>query len=343
MSGVETLDLEEDAEGERLDRWFKRHYPGLAYGQLQRLLRGGQIRLDGRRVKSSTRLAAGQRLRVPPLESAKGARPATVGKSGGDAAAPTVSRRDGSELRRRVLYRDDWLIAIDKPAGVAVQGGSGQHRHIDAMLEALRFDAAAAPRLVHRLDKDTSGVLLLARHTRAARALTKTFSDKTARKVYWAAVAGRPPKRRGVISLPLGKEGIRGAEKVKVEAREARPAQTLYLEVRHRGRAVSWLLLMPLTGRTHQLRVHTAALDMPILGDGKYGGRAAFPEEAGPIRRLMLHAREIAFPHPEDGTTLRVRAPVPSAMTEAWESLGFDPEDEELALHDLIDYAGNFV
>jgi 23S rRNA pseudouridine955/2504/2580 synthase len=343
MSGVETLKLDDDAEGERLDRWFKRHFPGLPYGQLQRLLRGGQIRLDGRRVKSSTRLAAGQRLRVPPLESTKGGTPATGEAPGGDHAAPPVSRRDQRELRRRVLYRDDWLIAIDKPEGLAVQGGSGQRRHIDAMLEALRFDAAAPPRLVHRLDKDTSGVLLLARHVRAARALTKTFRDKSARKVYWAAVAGRPPKRRGVISLPLGKEGTRGAEKVKVEAHGARPAQTLYLEVSNYGRAVSWLLLMPLTGRTHQLRVHTAAIDMPILGDGKYGGRAAFPEKAGPVRRLMLHAREIDFPHPEDGTTLRIRAPVPPTMEEAWQRLGFDPEREPAALHDLIDYAANFV
>jgi 23S rRNA pseudouridine955/2504/2580 synthase len=339
MSGVETLVLEDDAEGERLDRWFKRHYPGLAYGQLQRLLRGGQIRLDGRRVKSSTRLGSGQRLRVPPLDSAKDEKDTT---DGGRASAP-VSRRDQRELRRRVLYRDDWLVAIDKPAGLAVQGGSGQHRHIDAMLEALRFDAGDAPRLVHRLDKDTSGVLLLARHARAARALTKAFRDKTARKVYWAAVAGRPPKRRGVISLALGKERNGGTEKMRVQAHAARPAQTLYREVRHRGRAVSWLLLMPLTGRTHQLRVHTAAVDMPILGDGKYGGRAAFPDAAGPVRRLMLHAREIAIPHPEDGTTLRVQAPIPPAMEELWAGLSFDPEEEEAALHDLIDYAGNFV
>ena len=343
MSGVETLRLELDAEGERLDRWFKRHYPGLAYGQLQRLLRGGQIRLDGRRVKSSTRLAAGQRLRVPPLESAKSENAKTDGGGGGALPAVPVSRRDQRELRRRVLFRDDWLIAIDKPAGLAVQGGSGQRRHIDAMLEALRFGSDEAPRLVHRLDKDTSGVLLLARHARAARALTAAFRDKATRKIYWAAVAGRPPKRRGVISLALGKEGPKGEEKVKALTGNSREAQTLYREVRSQGRTASWLLLMPLTGRTHQLRVHTAALGAPILGDGKYGGREAFPKAAGPIRRLMLHAREIAFPHPEDGTTVRVRAPVPPAMEEVWKTLGFDPELEPTALHDLVDYAGNFV
>jgi 23S rRNA pseudouridine955/2504/2580 synthase len=237
MSGVETLRLDLDAEGERLDRWFKRHYPGLAYGQLQRLLRGGQIRLDGRRVKSSTRLAAGQRLRVPPLESAKSENAKTDGGGSGALPAVPVSRRDQRELRRRVLFRDDWLIAIDKPAGLAVQGGSGQRRHIDAMLEALRFGSDEAPRLVHRLDKDTSGVLLLARHARAARALTAAFRDKATRKIYWAAVAGRPPKRRGVISLALGKEGPKGEEKVKALTGNSREAQTLYREVRSQGHA----------------------------------------------------------------------------------------------------------
>lgn len=340
MSGVSTITLDREAEGQRLDRWFKHHFPGLGHGQLQKLLRGGQIRLDGRRVKASTRLAAGQSLRVPPLESAAVCPEAPASQARERPAA--LSRREEREIRSRILYKDDWVIAIDKPAGLAVQGGTGQRRHIDRMLEALRFQASEPPRLVHRLDKETSGVLLLARSALAARRLTAAFRDKTARKIYWALVAGRLNKGRGVVSLAIGKSGPPGKEKMSAKGPTAKPAITLYREVGHQGRRVSWLLLMPLTGRTHQLRVHMAALGAPILGDGKYGARRAFPDGVARPRRLMLHAREIAIPHPDDATTLRIVAPLPPAMADAWKILGFEQGLEAEASHDLHDYAANF-
>ena len=253
---------------------------------------------------------------------------------------PALDATQAEALRALVLYRDEWLIAIDKPAGLAVQGGTGQRRHLDAMLEALRFGAEDRPRLVHRLDKDTSGVLLLARDARTARHMAGVFRSKQACKLYWAAVAGVPAKARGRIALPLAKKTRRGVERVG-ETRAGKEAVTLYQVAARRGREVAWLVLRPLTGRTHQLRVHCAALGHPILGDGKYGGRRAFPEprDRGPAiaRRLQLHAREIAFPHPADGTTLRITAPLPPHMAETWAILDFDPAAGEAAASHLAD------
>ena len=296
----------------RLDRWFKKRFPALGHGRLEKLLRTGQIRVDGKRARSNTRLAPGQAVRIPPLP---------------EAASPPPSRARAADLetlRDAVLHLDDWVIAIDKPPGLAVQGGSGQTRHLDAMLDALRLGAPERPRLVHRLDKDTSGVLLLARSAPAARALAAAFRSKGARKIYWAAVVGLPKSRRGRIDLPLAKRAARGGEKMTGDRAAGKAALTLYETVKTSGRRAAWLALSPLTGRTHQLRAHCAALGHPILGDGKYGGAAAFLPDLA--KRLHLHAREIAVPHPDDGTTLRVAAPLPPHMLQTWAALGFDPE-----------------
>jgi 23S rRNA pseudouridine955/2504/2580 synthase len=329
----------------RLDRWFRQHYPGLGHGRLERLLRTGQVRVDGKRAKSGTRLAAGQVVRVPPLTPPEpGIAPRRV--------APAPDPRDLEALRASVLFRDEAVIAIDKPAGLAVQGGSGQRRHLDAMLDGLRFGSAERPRLVHRLDKDTGGVLLLARNAAAARKLAAAFKGKSAKKVYWALVAGAPPEPRGRIDAPLSKSGGAGREKIGAGV-AGKPAQTLYQVVQTRkvaGAVVSWLVLMPLTGRTHQLRAHCAVLGAPILCDGKYGGRAAFPEglafsdaqgggAAGIPKRLMLLAREIAVPHPEHEATLRVEAALPAHMEAAFTALGFQAARGERAASDLIGYA----
>jgi 23S rRNA pseudouridine955/2504/2580 synthase len=278
-------------------------------------------------------------VRVPPLTPRE---PGSASKP----AAPAPEARDLEALRAAVLFRDEAVIAIDKASGLAVQGGSGQHRHLDAMLDGLRFGSAERPRLVHRLDKDTSGVLLLARNAAAARKLTAAFKGKSARKTYWALVAGVPPVPRGRIDLPLSKSGGAGSEKVGAGA-HGKPALTLYQVVQTRriaGAAISWLVLMPLTGRTHQLRAHCAVLGAPILCDGKYGGRAAFPEglafdgATAIPRRLMLHAREIAVPHPEHEITLRVEAPLPAHMEAAFAVLGFEAVRGERAADELIGY-----
>jgi 23S rRNA pseudouridine955/2504/2580 synthase len=348
MSGVRHVEVEEAASGQRLDRWFKQHFPQVTHGRLEKMLRKGEIRVDGRRAKASTRLETGQTLRVPPVPPAgEAARPAP-------ARAPelAVSKAEAAALHDTVLYRDDAVIALNKPAGLAVQGGSGQSRHLDGMLDALRFGADERPRLVHRLDKDTSGVLLLARHAAAARSLTAAFRGKETQKIYWALVAGVPPERRGVIDLPLAKQAQGRGEIMAPSADPdsegettdiGKPARTLFQVVETWKGKVAWLVLLPLTGRTHQLRVHCAAMGTPIVGDGKYGGRDAFPEvmkkaKAEP-KVLHLLARELALPDPEDGTTLRVTAPLPAHMAASWRAMGFNEDRGEAALQALLAYA----
>jgi 23S rRNA pseudouridine955/2504/2580 synthase len=316
MSGVRTIDVASGEAGLRLDRWFKRHFPEITHVRLQKWLRTGQVRVDGRRARAGARLEAGQRIRVPPLGGDDRPRPASQRPPPPDAA-------EAEAVRALVIHRDDQVIAIDKPPGLAVQGGTGTRRHLDGMLDALRFDAPERPRLVHRLDKDTSGVLLLARSAAAAAALTRSFRAKTARKVYWALVVGVPKPARGTVDLALAKAPGRGGEKVVSGIPSAKRALTRYAVVEHLGRKVSWLILEPLTGRTHQLRAHCLALGTPIVGDGKYGGAAAFLPGAELERRLDLHARALRIPHPGGGT-LEVTAPLPGHMRQSWRLLGFD-------------------
>lgn len=319
MSGVQTLPVaSEDAEI-RLDRWFRRHFPGLAHGRLEKLLRTGQIRIDGKRAGAGDRLAQGQMIRVPPL------RELTMPPPPHAAAMP--HKRDVHMLRAAVLHRDADIIVLNKPAGLPVQGGTSTERHLDGLLEALRFEAKERPRLVHRLDRDTSGVLVLARNAAAAAKLGAAFRGKMVRKIYWAAVVGCPKLRQGRIDRPLAKQHGRGGERVTAEAEEGRRAITYYRTVAHAGGKIAWLALQPVTGRTHQLRAHCVALGTPILGDGKYGGAAAHPAGLGQARRLHLHARALALPHPQGGT-LTIVAPLPPHMRETWDFFGFAEADE---------------
>jgi 23S rRNA pseudouridine955/2504/2580 synthase len=295
----------------RLDRWFRRHYPGVPHGRLEKLLRTGQVRVDGRKAKSGDRVSPGMAIRVPPLD----AEPAP-----GPERQARVRPQDEALLRDLVIHRDDDAIVINKPPGLAVQGGSGTTRHVDGMLDGLRFGQAERPRLVHRLDKDTSGVLLIARTAAAAAFFTRAFRDKTTRKVYWAIVAGRPKLLQGKIDLSLAKGGGKGRERVHADD-DGKDAVTYYTVVDSAGDRASWLALLPLTGRTHQLRAHCAAIGTPILGDGKYGGAAAhLPVNAA--HRLHLHARSLEIPHPA-GRTLSVAAPLPPHMKRMWDFLGF--------------------
>jgi 23S rRNA pseudouridine955/2504/2580 synthase len=309
----------------RLDRWFKRHFPELPHGKLEQLLRTGQIRLDGKRVAARDRVAAGQIVRVPPLPAAMPRPPA--------ARPAEPDARDLKMIQSRVLHRDDDVIVIDKPQGLAVQGGTNTERHLDGLLDALKFGSEERPRLVHRLDKDTSGVLVLARHARAASALAAAFRSKAARKIYWAAVVGVPEPRQGRIDRRLAKLPGRLGERV-VPDDDGKRAVTYYRTIAHAGDRVAWLALEPVTGRTHQLRAHCAAIGTPILGDGKYGGAATHVAGVPGNRRLHLHARALAIPHPTGGT-LVVMAPLPPHMRETWDFFGFEDGQERDVFADL--------
>jgi 23S rRNA pseudouridine955/2504/2580 synthase len=319
MSGVEIRSVTNEDGNVRLDRWFRRHFPNLSHGRLEKLLRTGQIRLDGKRASAGDRVAEGQQVRVPPLGELMPA-PAPVRRE-------EPRPEDVALVRRAVLYRDEDVIVIDKPAGLAVQGGTGTTRHLDAMLDALRFDAAERPRLVHRLDKDTSGVLVLARNAAAAQFLTAAFRQKQTQKIYWSAVVGLPKPPLGRVDLALAKLPGLGGERVVPSEEGGRRAVTLYRTVAHAGNKVAWVALNPVTGRTHQLRAHMTAIGTPILGDGKYGGAAAHPAGIADARRLHLHARALALPLPKGGVR-RVIAPLPAHMARTWQFFGFGENDE---------------
>ncbi len=313
----------EDGAG-RLDRWFRRHYPGLNHSHLEKLLRTGQVRVDGKRARAGDPVAPGQAIRVPPLPQGLPPAPSAARAF----AAPRVRPQDVALLRDAVIYRDDWAIVVNKPAGLAVQGGTNTERHVDALLDGLRFDSAERPRLVHRLDKDTSGVLLIARNAAAATFFTRAFRDKTTRKIYWAIVVGLPQMHQGRIDLALAKQAGRGGERVRPDAAEGKTAITYYRVIDQAGSRASWLALLPVTGRTHQLRAHCAALGTPILGDGKYGGSAAQLPGGAAAHRLHLHARSLAIPHPAGGT-LSATAPLPPHLRQMWEFFGFAGSAED--------------
>jgi 23S rRNA pseudouridine955/2504/2580 synthase len=316
MPGVRTIEIAAADDGMRLDRWFRREFPDLPHGRLQKLLRKGEVRLDGGRVKGDTRIAAGQRLRLPPMDAAPAPRPR--GKE------VSLSPKEAKALRARVLHRDAEVIVFDKPAGLAVQGGSKTGKHLDGMLDALKFDAPEPPRLVHRLDKDTSGVLLLARSAQAARTLTAAFRARETEKTYWAVTVGVPEPREGRIAAPLAKLPGRGGEQMAV-AEDGQPAETEYRVLDHAAKTAALVELMPRTGRTHQLRVHMAYLGTPILGDGKYGGAEAFLEGDGISPQLHLHARRLVLPR-KGRTPLDVTAPLPEHMRRTFDFLGFDAD-----------------
>jgi 23S rRNA pseudouridine955/2504/2580 synthase len=305
-----------DEAGLRLDRWFQRHFPELSHGALQKLLRTGQVRLDGKRVESKDRVEPGQTVRLPPGVSAT---PAAKPK-----AAPHLSPRDSEEIQSRVIHRDDWVIALNKPSGLAVQGGSGTERHVDGMLDALRFGAEERPRLVHRLDKDTSGLLLIARTGQAAKRLSESFRDRETEKLYWAVVVGVPPRADGAIDLPLAKRpGARDRETMQVDHETGQKALTHFKILDRAGNRAAMLALWPRTGRTHQLRVHCAEIGCPILGDRKYGGEEALLSAVADSRRLHLHARRLTLPHPSGKGALCLQAEPPAHFKRTVEAFGF--------------------
>ena len=319
-----------DDDGIRLDRWFQRHLPDVGFNIVSRWSRTGQLRVDGARAAPGDRVVEGQTIRVPPAE----ARP-DVPEKAKRVRVIDLTPDEIAYVQDMVIHRDAQAIVINKPPGLATQGGTKTDEHVDKLLDGLLFDAESRPKLVHRLDKDTSGALLLARNSRAAAHFAKAFSSRTARKVYWALVIGVPSINDGMIELPLAKQPGTGGEKMHVDEAEGMPARTRYRVIERAGNRAAWVELQPYTGRTHQLRVHLAAIGHPIVGDGKYGGKDSFL--TGSISRKMhLHARRIRVDHP-DGGRVDVMAELPTHFANSLEDLGFDLALGDMPLDDEID------
>jgi len=306
-----------DDDGIRLDRWFKRHLVDTSYTLVAKWARTGQLRIDGARATPGDRLAAGQVLRLPPAEA-----PRAEARPKRERERVPLSEDTIAYAREMVIHKDNAAIVINKPPGLATQGGTKTTEHVDGLLDALEFESEGRPKLVHRLDKDTSGALLVARNARAAGFFAKSFSSRTARKVYWALVVGVPDINDGIIELPIAKQPGTGGEKMHVDEEEGQPAKTRYRVIERAGNRAAWVELQPYTGRTHQLRVHMNAIGHPIVGDGKYGGAASFLT-GGVSRKMHLHARRIRIDHP-DGGQIDVTADLPAHFSESMDMLGFD-------------------
>jgi 23S rRNA pseudouridine955/2504/2580 synthase len=315
---VRQFTVQADDDGIRLDRWFKRHLPQVGFATVSRWARTGQLRVDGARADPADRLATGQVLRVPPggaIRPSAPARPLTE-----------LTDEQRAEAKAMLIVKTDSALVLNKPPGLATQGGTGMRTHVDALLDAYVEGEGPRPRLVHRLDKDTSGVLLVARTPGSAAFFSKRFSGRSAKKIYWALVVGVPEIAEGTIEAPLAKQPGTGGEKMHVDEEGGQPAKTRYRVLERAGNRAAWVELQPLTGRTHQLRVHLAAIGHPIVGDGKYGGQDAFL--TGSISRKMhLHARRLIIDAPKSGGgggTLDVTAELPEHFAASMEQMGFD-------------------
>jgi len=315
VTDVRTFTVDDDDDGIRLDRWFKRHLPDVSFNTVSRWARTGQLRLAGKRAVPGDRVEAGQEIRVPPKESAPArARP----QPRRDPLTPEEERF----VRDMVIYEDPGAFVLNKPPGLATQGGTKTTQHLDRLLDGIGDDRGR-PKLVHRLDKDTSGALLVARTARAAGHFAKAFSGRTAKKVYWAIVVGVPDAAQGTIDAPLAKQPGTGGEKMHISPEHGLPAKTRWRLIDRAGNRAAWVELQPLTGRTHQLRAHMASIGHPIVGDAKYGGPEAFLT-GGVSRKLHLHARRIRIDAP-DGGKIDVSADLPTHFSESLAMLGFDP------------------
>lgn len=320
VAPVASIRVKADETGMRVDRWFKVHFPDVGYGYLQKLLRSGQVRVDAKRVDANTRLEAGQEIRVPHAAREKPKRVET--------AQPNTSKSDRALIESIILYEDEHVLVLNKPFGLAVQGGTGTKKHIDGMLEGMadRF-GGERPRLVHRLDRDTTGVLLVAKTREAAAKLGRTFQTRSAAKTYWALVKGVPKPPQGKVEAALvkasGPDGDRVRKARPGEQEVAMHATTHYSVVDRAAHKAAWVSLKPVTGRQHQLRAHMHLIGHPIVGDNKYEGDVNMPAE-NIEKKLHLHARRLVIPHPKGGKAIDVSAPLPAHMLATWDLLGFD-------------------
>jgi 23S rRNA pseudouridine955/2504/2580 synthase len=318
---VETIKVASADAGLRLDKWFKNHFPDVTYGYLQKLLRSGQVRVDSKRVEANARLAAGAEIRVPKVARL----PAKANPSINPPKGLTKADRD--TIERMILFEDDDILILNKPFGIAVQGGTGTTRHIDGLLAGMVDRFGDRPRLVHRLDRDTTGILLVAKHRDAAAKLGRTFQTRSAAKTYWALVKGVPKPPQGKIEAALvkaaGPDGDRVRKALPGEQEEAMHATTHYSVIDRVGHKASWVSLKPVTGRQHQLRAHMAMIGCPIVGDNKYDGEDVLVD-SGLEQKLHLHARRLILPHPNGRDRIDITATLPPHMVKAWEMLGLD-------------------
>jgi 23S rRNA pseudouridine955/2504/2580 synthase len=315
---VKLIIVEAGEDGSRLDRWFKRRWPHINHVALNKLFRSGQIRVDGSRAKPDTRVATGAQVRIPPLPDA-GDQPERD---------DSLTASDIAYARAMVIYEDESVLALNKPSGLAVQGGTKTSRHIDRLLSAWG-EGLNRPRLVHRLDRDTSGVLVLGKTPAAAAKLSGAFAKRRAQKTYWAIVSGNPKPAQGVIEIPLVKEGINDRELVvPADPKDPRadPAETIYVTISRAGARAAWMALRPHTGRTHQLRAHMLAIGHPILGDPKYGDETT--DDLSGKLKLQLHARSLVLPHPDRGT-LSLSAPISAELKAGFQHFGFEESEAE--------------
>jgi 23S rRNA pseudouridine955/2504/2580 synthase len=320
MNEVKRHKVAADEEGMRLDRWFKVHYPQVTFAYLNKLTRTGQVRIGTVRAKTNTRLKSGDEIRIPPLAFDK--RPADTPK----ADVKPLTREERRLFDSMVVHEDKDIFILNKPSGFAVQGGSKTHHHLDGLLMGLGKELGERPLLVHRLDRDTSGVIVVAKRRAVAASLGKLFATRNVKKTYWAIVKGVPKPQQGRIDVALikarGLDGDRMRAAREGEEEDEQNAITQYAVIEKAGQVASWLSLQPTTGRQHQLRAHAAHIGTPIFGDNKYGGDEGLPE--GVVNRLHLHARRIVFPHPRSGT-IDISAPLPEHMLATFDMLGFDP------------------
>ena len=316
MSGVQQRQVEGDEDGMRLDRWFAHHFPQLGFGRLQKLIRNGEVRVDKAKVTTSTRLSPGQIVRIPPIDDPGVVKPVKVNDD------------DAQFIRDMIMYEDDDIYVLNKPHGLAVQGGTGMKRHLDGMLKSLPNKKGEPPRLVHRLDRDTSGCLIVAKTKQAASHFGEVFRSRSARKIYWAIVAGNPHPQQGEISCFLARQSTDDGEQMAVVKNGTPGAQhsmSYYSTTDTASRRFAWVTLKPVTGRTHQLRVHMAQLGTPIIGDPRYFNIENWQGAPGLSYGLHLHARRIAIPL-RNGQRLDLSAPLPPHMRHSFETLGFDPD-----------------
>jgi 23S rRNA pseudouridine955/2504/2580 synthase len=317
VTGVQKIVVSADESGMRVDRFLEARFPRLAFSHIQRIIRKGELRVNGKRAQPSQRLESGQAVRVPPLQLAQD-KPSTH--------ASEADEKTRDFLKSIMLYKDADVLVLNKPMGLAVQGGSGTTRHLDGMLAVMRDAQGQRPRLVHRLDKDTAGCLLVAKTRFAASALAKSFRSRAARKIYWALVAGVPKPRQGRVSTFLAKDEREGDSIMRIARHGeagASHAVTYYAVVDTAARQLAWLSLKPVTGRTHQLRAHMAHIGHPIVGDPKYFVKENWELPGGMQNRLHLLARRLVIPHPRGGT-IDVSAPLPPHMAQSWNLLGLD-------------------